>query len=594
MTPDQADRLALLRAVLPPIKRWPDPGFNFDRATCLDLEWDENGALTTVGIGHHELVIQIDAFDYEGYRPWLLEQFARVPVVIHNAAADIKVLRKHGFPLTAASFVQLEDTMLADAVLNSEEAHDLGDLGERYGKLPAHKDLRKVPEAASEYNAADIVSTLQIWQHAIAPQLAADSQAARIYRELSLPFMWLAMESEEAGIRVHPTLPRELYARYDLKRQQAKRLLWAFAGWPVNIGSPDQMKHLLYNVEGLPLQYEKGPKTEDRKVTTDKDALSALRRLQGTEWDADVAPTLESAWANIEAGGHPALEARFLFMGAQQAISHYIEPCLDRKRIYPECRVHAQASGRVGYVKPALPQMKNELLDQLLPDEGTIWVGWDWSQIEVRLLAVLADDKVYQEAFARGDDIHSLNVRAIFPEAGSEALEEIRRRWTKAFAFRLHYRGKPENAGDIPGSKALGLNSAALVVASETYLTAHPAIPEYWRQLEEEADQTGLVRTFRGRPRRLTNAFRNARNREGSNHPLQGGVADIYLETALLVHRAAPWARMIFGAFDSQWWQVPFDRELEFVGVMAPLVEREFEINGQTVTFPAKFKRKVA
>jgi DNA polymerase I-like protein with 3'-5' exonuclease and polymerase domains len=602
VTPDQESRLALIRAALPPIYDNPvenGSATGFTSRVCIDCEWSEDGALTTIGVGNESAIVQIAwkerEFDHEWLRQWVLGVCHEVPVVFHNADADIRKLREHGIPLSPMWFRHgFDDTMLADAVLHSEEEHTLEYLCEQYGKLPQHKDLRTVPEAASEYNAADVLETLLIWKHAIQPQLAADPQAERIYRGMSLPFLWLAIESEEAGIRVHPTLPRELYEKYDAKRKQATKLLHAYAGWPVNIGSPDQLKHLLYNVEELPLQYKKGTRPEDEEVTTDKDALAALRRLQGTEWDADVSPTLESAWANIEAGGHLALEARYLFIGAQQAISHYIEPCLDRERIYPECRIHVQASGRVGYVKPALPQMKGELLDQLIPDEGHVWIGHDWSQIEVRLLAVLADDAVYKAAFAASADVHEVNVRAIFPEKGSVDLETIRRRWTKAFAFRLHYRGKPENAADIPGTRALGLDQGRLVAASQAYLAAHPALPPYWKEVEAEADRTGLVRTFEGRPRRLTSPYRNARMREASNHPMQGGVADVYVETALLVKRAAPWARLVFGAYDSHWWSVPVAQEMEFLSLYVPIVEREFQINGQAVSFPAEYKRRVA
>jgi DNA polymerase I-like protein with 3'-5' exonuclease and polymerase domains len=614
LTPDQAERLALIRAALPPIHDRPPVPFNgpayiqWDSLVCVDLEWHresncscgvptrEVGLLETVGIGNEKSIVQIDwqasEFDWDWMREWFMAVIATVPVVFQNADGDIRKLRANGFPIWAESFKQLDDTMLAHAVLESELPHGLEFLTLEHGHLPQHKDLAKV--APVEYNAADVLATVLIWKHYLLPYLESDPQAEQIYRRLSLPFVWLAIESEEAGIRVNPTLPPVLYAELDIKRKQATRLLQAYAGWPVNINSPDQMKHLLYNIEGLPLQFEKGSRVEDQKVTTDKDAIAALRRSFGTEWEADVAPTLESAWANIEAGGHVALEARYLFMSAQQQISHYIQPCLSTERIYPDCSVHAQASGRVGYVRPALPQMKDRLLDQLWPDEGSVWIGHDWRQIEVRLLAVLANDRVYLDAFDRGDDIHGLNTRAIFGPPGSPELEAIRRRWVKAFAFRLHYRGKPENAGDIPGTRGLGLDVPALIVASEKYLAAHPALSEYWRGIEWEADHGGVVRTFMGRPRRLTGQSRNARNRAASNHPMQGGVADIFLETALLVKKAAPWARLVFGAYDSHWWSMPLAREMEFLGLYVPIVEREFTIGAERVSFPADYKRKVA
>lgn len=608
MTPEDQEIVDRLRAVLPPILEQPQPGFDFTERVCLDLEWDENdGTLETIGVGNEKLVIQFDwkgrEFDRGWFGAWLLDQIGSVPTIIQNADSDIRKLRANGFVLGALAFERLEDPMLAHAILHSEDDHDLGHLNSTMGVLLDYKHLRKV--APREYNAADVVSTCLVWD-AIAKELRADAQAEFIYRTMSLPFLWLAIESEEAGVRVNPHAPLALYEQLDAKRKQATLLFQAYTGWPANIASPDDVKHVLYNLERLPIQRGKGAGFGNQgKVTSDKDAIAALRRHCGTEWDESEAPTLEQAWANIEAGGNPALEARFLFMGAQQAVSHYVVPCLVtedegakrtvvgvRTRIYPECRQHVQATGRDSYVGPALQQMKGTLLTLIEPDEGCCWVGWDWKQIEVRLLAVEANDQPYLQAFREGRDIHGINMRDIFGPVGSKELEELRRRWIKAFIFRLHYQGKPENAGDIPGTRALGLNVDGLIAASERYLAKHPALPAYWQQIAVEAERTGMVRTFMGRPRRLTSPWKNARAREACNHPMQGGVADIYKSTALLVKKAAPWARLVFGAHDSQWWQVPAGRCLEFLAVAAPIVERPFQINGHTVSFPADYKFK--
>jgi DNA polymerase-1 len=239
--------------------------------------------------------------------------------------------------------------------------------------------------------------------------------------------------------------------------------------------------------------------------------------------------------------------------------------------------------------------MKDDILEQIAPDLGHVWMGWDWKQIEVRLLAVEANDIVYLRAFEQGVDIHDLNARAIFGARGSDELEALRRRWIKAFVFRLHYRGKAENTLDIPGTNALfGGDTRRLVEASERYLSAHQALPDFWAKCDAEADRTGMVRTFMGRPRRLTSQWAGARRREASNHKMQGGVSDIFITTALKIKQAAPWARLVFGAYDSQFWQVPVDRQTEFLGQAAPIVGRAFTINGHTVSFPADWKLREA
>lgn len=619
MTPDQQATVEVLRAVLPPIYEdcWAPnsrEGGGTDMV-CIDLEWDEDdGSLELVGIGNERWVSQfhwktMTPQSQEMLRKRLLIEIGQRPVVIQNCDGDIRKLRANAFPILGpAQFFRLEDTMLAHAVLHSEEDHDLGYLVAQTGKLPDYKHLRKV--APKEYNATDLVGTVLAWKHLIAPQLAVDVQAEFIYRTQSLPFVWLAIEGEEAGIAVaQDGTPMRLYDKFDTKRRQARLLLQAYAGWPISISSPDQYKHFIYNIEEFPIQRGKSAEWgEEGSATADKEALAVLRRSVGTEWDEGEQPTLEQAYDNILAGGNVALEAKYLFTGAQQAVTHYVIPCLVtegekekkrvvgvRTRIYPECRQHVQSSGRHSYVGPALQQMKDELLDLISPDPGHCWVGHDWKQIEVRILAYEANDVVYIEIFTRGGDIHEENVRAIFGAAkATKVVEGIRRGFIKRYVFRLHYRGKPENAGDIPGTKALGLDVPGLVAASERYLLAHPALPVYWRQIEDEAERTRCVRTFMGRPRRLTSPWPNARKREAANQPMQGGVADIYITTALKVKQAAPWARLVFGAHDAHWWQVPIERRLEFLWIYAPIVEREFVINGQVVSFPADYKFREA
>jgi hypothetical protein len=71
---------------------------------------------------------------------------------------------------------------------------------------------------------------------------------------------------------------------------------------------------------------------------------------------------------------------------------------------------------------------------------------------------------------------------------------------------------------------------------------------------------------------------------------MQGGVADIYVQTALMVKAAAPWARLVFGAHDAQTWQVARERVVEFLAIYAPIVERQFVINGLKISFPAEYK----
>ena len=585
----------------------------------IDLEWDpDTEALELVGIGGHQLDgpdrLAVCQWAWPGLgdterrelRAVVYGLIRRAHLIYMNAAADIKQMRRNGFELTVADHIDLDDVMLADAVLNSEADHDLGDLNKRYGRLPdGYKSLKHIDPRS--YNAADLIAPIQIWR-ALSKEFAKDPAAEGVYRDMSLAYLReIQIEAEEFGVRVDKAVPYVLYDKYAEKREQAARMAAAYASGPgINLGSSKDLKKFLFVVEGLPEQRERAYGGVQGKLTTGKDAIAALRRGLGTEWDADEEPTLEAAWANIEAGGNTILESRYLFAGAQQALSHYIGAVFNlgasaeisgvRDRIYPETRLHVQASGRPSIVDPALQQYKGELLTLICPDPGMCWIGHDWSQIEVRLLAALAQDQPYLDAFARGDDIHAINVRTLFGDLGdTPSLIETRRRFTKTFVFRLHYRGNAKNAGDIPGARLLGLNAKRLVEIADAYMSDHPAILEYWKRSDAQVDRSGVVYTFMGRPRRLTSPHPNARYREAANHPLQGGVADVYVSTALEVKRAAPWARLMYGAHDSQMWQVPLERRDEFKALYQPIVEREFQLSRDVrMWFPASYKERFA
>lgn len=620
--------------ILPPRRRntWPE---TFARPVVIDCEWNKDtGELTLVGVGNEDGVVQVwwqelDEPARIAFKDWLCQLVQRVLVIYHNADADIRKLRENHFASLAGEMFsvelhkQLEDTMLAHAVLHCEEDHTLEWLTEEYGKLPRHKHLADVDLGI--YNTGDLLETLWSWR-ALEGELALDPAAEMIYRKQSLAKLPYIVHQEERGIATNKKLLYPLRDKFEARRMAGARLAQAATGrLDFNVGSPAQLKHWVYGVEKFPVQYAKAAPGQQGPPTLDKDALAKLRQMVGTEWDADDAPTLEQAWENVEAGGSAILEARYLFFGAQQALSHYIDPCFEwdgdniagiRDRIYPETRQHVQTSGRESVVGPAMQQLKGELELIVTPDPGTVWLGWDWSNIETWLLGALAGDPLILEAKRQGWDTHTLNYCDItdttYPTERTKKLHEcecpeciawraqmkwqgeddIRRTFAKRYVYRVHYRGKPEHAGDIPGAKALGFNEKKLVRASEAYLSKHHWIPEWWKKIECEVDRYGVVYTFMGRPRRLTSPYRNARYREACNHPMQGGVADIYNTTRLMIHELCPWLEFVYGKHDAQWWQCPEDRVEEAWSIIKPLVEREFVINDMPISFAASFKER--
>jgi DNA polymerase I-like protein with 3'-5' exonuclease and polymerase domains len=624
------ERIAALRAICPPINRNQLPPFALGRAT-IDLEWerDRPEILKCIGIGNQREVFQLwwqelSEGDRELARLHLFEYMMDIPVVYHNAIADLRVLRMHGFNVSPGMHRQLDDTMLADAAYFAEEDHDLGDIGVRVVGMPEWKDLSEShPEL---YNAMDLVAPMRIIERFERELWPADPRAESIYRTQSLPLLPHILEGEERGLAVDGAVAYELKDKFDRKCAEALKLGQAYLGYPINLGSPDQLAHAFYAVEKFPAQWAKHQDWDaDPKVTTNKDALAELRKLHGTEWDEEVEPTLELADAAIEAGGNPLLEARYLYYGAQQARSHYVDPCLIWEkdnvvgvldRIYPETRIHAQASGRHSIVKPPLPQIKGDNRRLFRPDPGWPFFEFDWSNIETWLLGYLAGDELILKAKADNWDTHTVNLCDLMgvshPVDRTKAVhtcdcinctswrqamkwqgaDDIRRTFSKRAIFRTHYRGNPDGMGDIPGAKALGMDGARMTAAVNRYLDLHHWIREFWKSIEHDVDTAGVVYTWDGRPRRLTAKGVNARYREASNHPLQGGVAGIYNQTYLTIKRLLPEARFITGAYDAQTWAFPAELYDVYSQVALNVAQRHYTINGRDAFFPASVKKR--
>jgi DNA polymerase I-like protein with 3'-5' exonuclease and polymerase domains len=631
-----------LRRVLPPIiavvrhEQIPQAAEFLESLTghvAIDCEWAPYEPL--IGVGNEQGVVQffIDRLPPKllPFIEALLDNLAcRCPVVMHNAKADLGFLKSRGFNVTWHQ--GLEDTMLAHAVLEAEDEHTLERLCVRYGKLPNHKHLAETD--LSVYNAGDVYETAAIWPEFVR-QFSLDPAAEWVYRDQSLRLIPEQMEFEEHGIRLAQAKLPPLIERFEAQRQAAQRLAEATSGWPLNLASPQQLQHGLYTVAGLPPQYAKEIPGQEPKLTADADALAALRRAAGIEWDSDEIPTLAGALAKIEAGSDPLVEARWLFAGAQQALSHYLTPMLDakgqpRERIYPEWKIHTQASGRHSYtgirgqkasdarVGVPIQQLKGELDTLIIPDEGTLWIGWDWSNVETWLLGGLAGDELILAAKEAEWDTHTLNLCDLlgqpYPPKLTKAIhtcpcaecaawresmrwqgsDDPRRTFAKTAIFRTHYKGNPAHMGDIPGARVLGFDGERMVEAIGNYLDKHHWIPEWWARMEEQIDRYRVVYTFMGRPRRLTSDSKWARYREGCNHPLQGGVADLYNTTLLLIRDAAPWLRLAHGRHDAQWWVCPEGREEEAWAIVKPIVTRTLDVHGRPMAFPASWKRKEA
>jgi len=501
--------------------------------------------------------------------------------------ADIPVLERN-LGIRYSDYLAIDDTMLLHAVLWSDWPHTLEFLASMYGKYEKMKHLSGTD--ASLYNWGDVIDTIAVWQ-GLELEAKRDSLSYSVYRDQSLLLIPIILKRMAKGIRINKSRVEPAILEYKDKLDGASRLAQAGVGYPINVGSDDQLKHYLYDMVGLPPQLNKTTK----KLSTDGDAIATLRTIVGPLPDLEDEEinglSLATALSRIHLGADPLLEARVIYAGAEQTLSHYLTPLVGKERIYPEFKIHAQASGRWSTTSPPLAQLPEDLRDIICPDHDTAWISWDWDQIELRLLAALTQDTPYLEVFKKGLDVHAINARAIFQIPDSEVIDkvDIRRVFAKRFVYRLNYGGHPRGAGDIPGAKQLGLDGPKLVAASNRYLTAHPAMSRWRSELAASVSRSHEVRTFTGRRRRLLGDG-NSALREAYNHPLQGGAADILNLTLISICSKLSYASVVYTMHDAATIEVPVHMLSEAMGIIKTEVEREWDVEGVKLSIPAKFK----
>lgn len=332
-------------------------------------------------------------------RDLLKELIARVPVVFQNAMADLPIL-EHNLGIKYEDFKQIEDLMFLQSLLWCELPHSLAFIASVCGQ---HEKMKHLNMRDPRYNAGDVAETIAGWEQ-YSGEMLRDPQTEYVYRECMLPLIPIILESQRLGIRVDRQAVVTAGDTFNNNRVFAIQTANAYAGFPINVGSSDQLRAFM--------QYDLNRK---KIKSMDEDAVAGLRTAI-LPFDPQEEVTIESTTSRINSGAHPILEARVLYARAQQYLSHYVQPMLARSdgRVYAHFHPWTQNTGRWSTVDPPLAQLPHTLRSALLPDKGWIWFEFDWQTIELRLVAALANDTLLLEAFAKGWDLHSLHCSQFF------------------------------------------------------------------------------------------------------------------------------------------------------------------------------------
>jgi len=341
----------------------------------------------------------------------------------------------------------------------------------------------------------------------------------RLYRELELPLTSILAKMEFTGVRINSQFLQELSSQWTRELRDLEVKIYALAGAEFNIQSPKQLGQVLFQRLGL----APGRKTEkDKSFSTGVDVLESL------------------------ASSHPLPAAILEYRSLAKLLSTYVEslPGL----VNPETgRVHAsfnQAAAATGRLSSSDPNLQNipirtersrQIRKAFIAQEGWRILTADYSQIELRVLAHLAQDGEMIRAFRNGEDIHQRTAAQVFGVA-PDLVTQAMRHQAKAINFGILY-----GMGAFRLSRELGVPLASAKQYIEEYLQRFPGVRRYRDQVIESAERTGQVSTLFGRIRmvpEIRSRNMNQRNlgiRVAVNTTVQGSAADLIKAAMVLL-----------------------------------------------------------
>ena len=495
------------------------------------------GRACYVPLGHR---VARGTFDFDGQPPLqipvrdalqalkpLLED-ASVLKIGQNLKFDYILMAQHGIVVAP-----LDDTLLLSYALDSGRgAHGLDALCERHlghscmsfaqvielapGAKKSDKTFAQVPlDKATEYAAEDADVALRLWS-VLKPRLAAERMAT-VYETLERPLVAVLADMERAGIKVDTAILSRLTSTFSQRIARLEQEIYELVGHTFNLGSAKQLGEILFDNLKLP----GGRKTKTGQWETRAGLLDDLAAREDLPGHARKLINVMLEWRQLT-------KLRSTYT---QSLPTHIKPATGR--IHTSFALASTSTGRLSSNEPNLQNIPirtkegREIRTAFIAEDGHKLISADYSQIELRVLAHVADIPQLRHAFADGLDIHAMTASEMFSVPIEGMPPEVRRR------------AKAINFGIIYGISAFGLGAQLGIPKQEageyiaTYFKRFPGIRDYMEATKRQAHERGFVETIFGRrihfPEINTKnpSVRGNLERAAINAPIQGSAADI-------------------------------------------------------------------
>ena len=467
----------------------------------------------------------------------------------------------------------LDDTLLLSYVLDAgKHGHGMDELSSLWlghkpisfkevagsGKNQLTFDKVEI-DKASAYAAEDADVTLRLWM-ILKPRLAADGMVS-VYERLERPLLPVLRKMEKRGISVDRQILSRLSGNFAQGMAGLEEEIHGLAGQPFNIGSPKQLGDILFGEMGLP----GGKKTKTGAWST---SASVLEDLAAEGHDL---PKKVVEWRQLSK-----LKSTY-----SDALPGFINP--ETKRVHTSYSLAATTTGRLSSSDPNLQNIPirteegRKIRTAFVAEAGNKLISADYSQIELRVLAHIAQIDQLKKAFEDGLDIHAMTASEMFGVPIAD-MDPMTRRRAKAINF-----------GIIYGISAFGLANQLGISRTEakdyidTYFARFPGIRSYMEETKKQAREAGYVETIFGRKIHYPDI--NSKNpnmkafqeRAAINAPIQGSAADIIrramvrMDDGLL--RAGSSAQMLLQVHDELIFEVPETEVEKTIAVVRAIME---------------------
>ncbi|MEE4253241.1 MAG: DNA polymerase I [Desulfuromusa sp.] len=362
-------------------------------------------------------------------------------------------------------------------------------------------------EKALRYAVEDADITWQLSEKLL-PQLPS-GKAEKLFIDVEMPLVDVLTRMEWRGIRIDADFLGSLSSQMGGKLESLEGVIHGLAGGPFNINSPKQLGEVLFETLGLP----KGKKTKTG-WSTNVDVLNSLAD------EHDIAAKI------LEYRSVSKLKSTYT-----DALPKLINPATGR--LHTSFNQAVTATGRLSSSDPNLQNIPirtpegRRIREAFIPEEGWVLLSADYSQVELRVMAYMADVPALKESFVAGEDIHKRTASEIFNVFPEMVTDEMRRQ-AKTINFGVLY-----GMGAFSLAKDLGIGRAEAQQFIDHYFERYPAVLKYLEEKKTEAREHQYVTTILGRRCAIpeiaskNGAVRSYAERNAINYPIQGSAADI-------------------------------------------------------------------